>query len=165
MPHHLGWVHEALLRVLDQQTEKQVASYRVMELVEDHLLVSDVAEEHLPVLTVERRKPSQHLVQQDSEAPPIAGKAVVAIAVENLGRQVLGRADQALAGALLTGHVLLRESKIGQHCVALGVDQHVFWLQAVSKTNIVSIEVLLLKLESFNSVIANACSVLRHRQS
>ena len=63
MPHHLSWVHQALLGVFYQQAEKQVSSHRVVELVEDHILVSDVAEEYLSVLTIERRKPGQHLVQ------------------------------------------------------------------------------------------------------
>lgn len=52
---------------------------------------------------------------------------------EDLGGEILGRAHKA-SGLLASRHILLREAKVGQDGVALGINHHVFRLQTRDKS-------------------------------
>uniref|UniRef100_A0A182INX3 Uncharacterized protein n=1 Tax=Anopheles atroparvus TaxID=41427 RepID=A0A182INX3_ANOAO len=83
----------------------------------------------------ERRVAGGHLVHQHAECPPV-DRLVVALAEDDLGRQVLGRTAQR-PGATLDA---LGEPEIGHLQVALGVDQQVFRLEiAIDQVEIVEI--------------------------
>mmetsp|Transcript_20310 Transcript_20310/g.64899 ORF Transcript_20310/g.64899 Transcript_20310/m.64899 type:complete len:256 (+) Transcript_20310:89-856(+) len=64
------------------------------------------------LLVRERREPAQHLVDQNAQRPPVH-RLVVARAVQDLGRQVVGRAAERVRASARV-HVLLRQPKVGQ---------------------------------------------------
>ena len=87
----------------------------------------DHLEQLVAVLGLEGRAAGHHLVDQAAEAPPVH-RLLVALAVHDLGRQVLGRAADRLR-ALGLGQDL-REPEVGELHVPLLVDQDVLGLQA-----------------------------------
>ena len=111
--------------------------------MELELLLPNVREEDLPISAVEGRQTRNHLIEYDSKTPPVAGEAVLALALEDLGGEVFGRADEA-PRLLILVHVLLGESEVGEHGEAFGVYEHVFWFQAenMKKASLLMIRIL-----------------------
>lgn len=90
--------------------------------------MANVTEESLSILAVERWQSGDHLVEEGAETPPIDLVAVMVLILEDFGREVLSRANEARR-LLTPRHVLLRESKVCQDGVALGIDHNVFRLE------------------------------------
>ena len=76
------------------------------------------------VVVVEGVDPSDHLVGEDAERPPVDGLAV-AFVEKHLGRQVLGSTAQSVGARL----AVLGEAEVCQFEVPLRVDQDVLRLQ------------------------------------
>lgn len=78
-------------------------------------------------LVHEGRAPSRHFVHEDAESPPI-DREPVALHIQNLGRQVLSSATEAVC--LIFGLLQkLCQTEVRQPNVTIRVHQHVLWLQ------------------------------------
>lgn len=60
---------------------------------EGDILPQDVGKGRVPVLTLERSRAVQHLVDQDAQGPPVYGAGMSA-ALDDLGRDVLLGPDE-----------------------------------------------------------------------
>ena len=76
---------------------------------------------------IERRESGHHLVQKHTERPPVNGLAV-AVAVENLGGEVLGCAAESVR-LLVALHVELAQAEVAERDVAGVVQQDVLGLE------------------------------------
>ena len=133
MCHDLIRVLQSLTRILLKQLLKQIPRHCIVMLGKLQLLCPYVIEEHLLVCMVEGRKSRKHFVKDDTVAPPVTRKAVLSLAFQDLGCEVLWCAYQTLS--LLTArHFLLRQSEVGQYGVAFRIDQNVLRLKAAIKS-------------------------------
>merc|ERR1719491_2758369 len=114
----------ALRSVRREQLAHQVARMRLEVTRELELALQDLLVDTEGVLVVKRRVPGQHLVDEDAQCPPIDALAV-AFALDDLGREVLGRAAEGPRPVLY----LLGEAKIGDLEVAGEVEQQVLGLE------------------------------------
>jgi len=89
----------------------------------------DVEEHTVPILVIERGYSSEHLVDQDSEGPPV-NRVIMPSSKQHFWRNVLRSPTESVR---LLG--LLRETEVRQHDVALMVKQDVLRLQ-VSKDDV-----------------------------
>mmetsp|Transcript_54283 Transcript_54283/g.168043 ORF Transcript_54283/g.168043 Transcript_54283/m.168043 type:complete len:252 (-) Transcript_54283:59-814(-) len=78
------------------------------------------------VLVVERRVPREHLEEQDAQRPPVHG-AAVALALDDLGREVLRRAAERVRPRAWLDD--LCKAEICELGVAVLAHQDVLWLQ------------------------------------
>lgn len=120
---------ETLLRVTVEQLGQKVLGGRRYHVVAGEVegFRENLAVHLVRVLVVEGRQSRKHLVQKDSERPPIH-RLVVALSHKQLGRQVLGSTTEGV-GAVFVLHVQLAETEIAQGDVALVVEQNVLGLQ------------------------------------
>lgn len=93
--------------VLDLIRHRNAMSHRVRE---DDLALSNQLAQLVVILMHKWRPSSNHLVNQHSQGPPIDGEGVTGL-VENLRRQVLGSAAEALGLLLLLKE--LSETEVG----------------------------------------------------
>ncbi len=82
----------------------------------------------LHVFGVEGRDADQHLVDEGAVGPPVDLLAVL-LALEDLRRQVLGRAAEGGGAVVLGVEALLADAKVGHPHVAVRRDQHIFGLE------------------------------------
>lgn len=90
-------------------------------------LVQDLLVHLICVLVVEGREAVDHLVEENTEGPPVNG-FVVAVSGENLGREVLGCAAEGV-GLFVLFHVELTQAEIAQGNVTVVVEENVLRLQ------------------------------------
>ena len=114
MPHDLQRIDQPLEGVFHQQARKQVPRHLIVMLVELELLLANVREKHLPICTVERRQARDHFIQNDAKTPPVASESVLALALQDLRREIL-RCSYEAARLLSVIHSLLREAEVGEH--------------------------------------------------
>mmetsp|Transcript_48062 Transcript_48062/g.148315 ORF Transcript_48062/g.148315 Transcript_48062/m.148315 type:complete len:343 (-) Transcript_48062:141-1169(-) len=113
------------LRVVDhQQPLHKVPRARVEPVRELHLALQDLLVDPERRVVVERRVPRDEFVQQDPHRPPVH-RLAVALALDHLGRQVLGRPAQRERPL----RHLLREPEVRDLDVPLVVQQQVLRLQ------------------------------------
>uniref|UniRef100_A0A182TKX5 Uncharacterized protein n=1 Tax=Anopheles melas TaxID=34690 RepID=A0A182TKX5_9DIPT len=118
-----------------QQVAQQILQLRAEVRREAHLAADDLFVDLDRLVGEEGRIAGRHLVHQHAERPPV-DRLVVALAQDDLGREILGRAAQRPGSALDA----LGEAEIGHLQVALRVDQQVFRLQiAIDQVEIVQI--------------------------
>ena len=130
---------EASLGVLGQQApqEQLGAGGEVVGVVQR--APADLLEELLPVAAVEGGQAREHLVEEGAQGPPVHG-AAVALAVEDLGGEVLRRAAEAVGAAGGIRDALLGEAKVREPDVAAGIQQDVLGLQiAVDDVEVVHV--------------------------
>jgi len=122
---------QPLLRVFSEQQLQEVPEDGVADEVERRFFLANASLGALKLLVLleEGRKADHHLEDQVAQGPPIAESAQVhSLPPKNLRGQVLGSAcDEVCACELV---VVAAESEIDQLGVALGVDEHVFGLEA-----------------------------------
>uniref|UniRef100_A0A8R7UP35 Uncharacterized protein n=1 Tax=Triticum urartu TaxID=4572 RepID=A0A8R7UP35_TRIUA len=107
-------VREALLRLLGQQAPDEVpgGGADAGRVGEAQRLADNVEERGAVAGALEGRGAVQQLVEEDAEGPPVDG-AAVAVAADDLGRQVLVRADEGHgARARRLGHELQRRPRL-----------------------------------------------------
>mmetsp|Transcript_14126 Transcript_14126/g.34839 ORF Transcript_14126/g.34839 Transcript_14126/m.34839 type:complete len:322 (+) Transcript_14126:1519-2484(+) len=121
MTQPLGWV--ARQQALEQRQRVRRQELRVLDLALQDLLLQLVAR-----LGAEGRHAAQHLVQQDTSAPPVH-RLGVALAINDLRCHVLHGANERVGARAVVAHVGLGQPKVGQLDVALAVQQHVLRLQ------------------------------------
>ncbi len=93
-----------------------------MALVKCHFLRSNVVEKDAPICGVKRGQSGNHLVQEDSKTPPVAGKAVFGLAIEDLRSKILGCTNKAACFLFIPGDVFFGKTKVGQQGEAIGVN-------------------------------------------
>merc|ERR1712117_576446 len=101
---------KTLRRVLDQKPFAYLLSLSRERLGVGDGVVGDGREQLLLVLAVERRLSHQHLVQQNSERPPING-LVVRLVVDDFRRDVVRSAAKGLGG-VVAQYLLLAHSEV-----------------------------------------------------
>lgn len=89
---------------------------------------ANLLKQFLAVLRVKRRKTREHFKQHCSETPPI-DSTTMSLTVENLWSEIFRRSAKAIRSATAATDAFLGQAKIGQADVALGIQQHVFWLE------------------------------------
>mmetsp|Transcript_15445 Transcript_15445/g.34065 ORF Transcript_15445/g.34065 Transcript_15445/m.34065 type:complete len:291 (-) Transcript_15445:1126-1998(-) len=130
---------QSVLRVPHQQVGQQVLGVVGDLGGEVELGLHDLLEHGLAVAAVERRQACDHLVQQRPQGPPVHRPAVP-LSSQHLGRNVLGRAAEAVRPRGVVAHPLFREAEVGQPHVAVLVQKDVFGLQvAVNDVHFVHI--------------------------
>uniref|UniRef100_A0A182Q467 Uncharacterized protein n=1 Tax=Anopheles farauti TaxID=69004 RepID=A0A182Q467_9DIPT len=118
-----------------QQVAQQVLQLRAEVRREAHLAADDLLVDLDRLVGEERRVAGRHLVHEHTERPPV-DRLVVALAQDDLRREILGRAAQRPGSALDA----LREPKVRHLQVALRVDQQILRLQiAVDQIEIVQV--------------------------
>jgi hypothetical protein len=90
-------------------------------------LVQDLLVHLVGVLVVEGRQTVNHLVEEDTESPPIDG-LVVAVTGENFRSEVFGSATEGV-GLFVLLHVELAQTEVAQSDVAIVVQEDVLRLQ------------------------------------
>ncbi|KAI3486482.1 hypothetical protein L1887_49883 [Cichorium endivia] len=118
-----------------QEARDEIARDRVEVIGEDQLASKDLFVDQDRVGVVEGRIAGEHLEEQHAERPPVDGSAVAA-ALDDLGRQILGRATQR-PGAVFE---LLGKAKVGNLGVAVSVDEQILGLEiAIHHTVLVQV--------------------------
>ena len=107
-----------------EQIAQQVLEVRAEVRGKAHLARHDLLVDLYGLIGEEGRIAGGHLVDEHAECPPVDG-LVVALAENDLGRQVLGRAAQCPRAALDA----LGEAEVGHLQVAVLVDKQVLGLQ------------------------------------
>lgn len=104
----------------------------------DRLRLDDHVEHHVLVLVEEGGQPVNHLEDEGAEAPDVDG-LVVRPLQDDLRRDVLGRADEALRALALFDH--LGYAEVSEAGVAVFVKEHVLRLE-VAVEDVLGVEVL-----------------------
>lgn len=117
--------------VLDQQLPDEVFRLAGKMLRNDRLGVGDLFGNlrlRGRFLRAERRTAGEQFEREHSHGPPVDGRVVsVLVRLDNLRRHVLDRAAKAVRPFVLK-HQLAGQPKVGQHDVAVRVDQDVLQL-------------------------------------
>eukprot|EP01139_Manchomonas_bermudensis_P005649 Amastigsp_a175486_287.p2 type:complete len:380 gc:universal Amastigsp_a175486_287:226-1365(+) len=116
-----------------------VAGVRGELVREDEIGIHDLAIHQIGVVRVECREPREHLEEEHAEGPPVDG-FVVAVALENLWRKILGGSAERPRGLALA-HALFAEPKVCDAHVAFVRDQNVLGLE-IAVHNVEAVEVL-----------------------
>lgn len=91
------------------------------------LWIDDILEQFHPIISLERRKPSEHLMNEASEAPPVDIDPMPFLP-DDLRSEVFGSAADCL-GLLLEVFQDFRQSEVCQFDVTGLIDDYIFWLQ------------------------------------
>ena len=100
---------------------------------------ADTLKEEVPVLGVEGRQASEHLVGQGAQGVPVHRSSMAAL-VQQFGGQVFRGAAHGARREVVT-NALFAQSEVRQLRVALGIQQHVLRLQ-VAKDDVQAVQVL-----------------------
>lgn len=119
-----------------KQASQQVARGHADMVTPVHTAVEDLLVEVDGVLVRKRRAADEHLVDEDTQTPPVDGLAV-ALGANDLGGQVIGGAAH---GPRNVGH-FLGKAKIDELDVTIRIEQNVLRLQ-VAVRNIALVQVL-----------------------
>lgn len=113
-----------------QQRSEQALGFSAEVLLHGDRHVHDVIHHLLSILLVVRRPPTQHLIDEGAQTPPVCCLPV-ADSLDNLWGEVLRRSAVRVGASpsLVRLQALLGQAEIGDFHVALVVEKHVFRLQ------------------------------------
>lgn len=90
---------------------------------EGHLIPQDVGKSRITILALKRRRPVQHLVDQDTEGPPI-DSASVSTALDNLGCNVFLRPYKRIGTEVVDTRLRINRWQIGRRSAITAAEDH-----------------------------------------
>lgn len=132
VPHDELRVSETLIRVFLEEKADDVLDDRSVKFLPSNFVLLNSPEELFSICAVEGRNSSYHFVQEHSKAPPVTLLSVLSLLCQDLRRQILRCATEAIS-TMRISHVFLRKTKISEKCIAVGIDQNIFWFQTNMK--------------------------------
>mmetsp|Transcript_10138 Transcript_10138/g.38468 ORF Transcript_10138/g.38468 Transcript_10138/m.38468 type:complete len:520 (-) Transcript_10138:487-2046(-) len=131
---------QPLVRVAREEALQEVLRPAAEVPGELQLRSPDLLEQLLSVPAVEGREPSQHLVEQRPEAPPIH-RSAMSLSVQDLGREILGGSTKGSGPPDIRVDPLLAQAEVRQLYMPHGVEKNVLGLQ-ISVDNVETVDVL-----------------------
>ena len=118
---------QPLRRITREQTSQDTLRCRANAFAKHKRVLQDLLVHDIGVLIVVRRETGKHLVEEDTQCPPV-DDFVVAFSVQNLGSEVLGCTAEGV-GLVGVFHVELAETEVAEGDVTSVVQEDILGFQ------------------------------------